>query len=220
MNTKQNRLRRGIFGLIVIIALTGSGCLGVFQEISINPDGKIETQVRFSISKAMMTALDGMGGEPTETDEIFNLDEGPVNPEEIPGLTNVVVEKLDNDVDVGIRFSGTLSKLPAGIGPEDAPFIPFDEGNTIIIGLPSMEEEEDAPSDPQADEMAALFFASTRYQLVLDKALYPEVYSARVMVGDVKFPASVTELAGSWLVEFPFVTWMQATNGCLLVVEL
>lgn len=207
-----------MFGLLIVITLTGSGCLGVLQEISVNPNGKIETQVRFSMSKSMLTALDGMGGEPTETDEIFDLDDGPINPEEIPGLTNVVVEQLDNDVDVGIRFSGTLSKLPAGVGPEDAPFIPFDEGNTIIIGLPPMNEEEEA-SDPQADEMAAMFFASTKYQLILDKALYPEVYSAKVMVGDVKFPASVTELAGSWLVEFPFLTWMQAPKGCLLVVE-
>ncbi len=79
--------------------------------------------------------------------------------------------------------------------------------------------EDDEASDPQADEMAAMFFVSTKYQLILDKSLYPKLYSAKVMVGEVEFPASVSEQAGGWLVEFPFVTWMQATNGCLVVLE-
>ncbi len=221
MNTKlQRQIRRIMIGLAIGITLVSSGCLGALQRITLNDQGRYAIDVRLSMSKAMITAMDSMGGETTDPDELFDLEDGPVNPEAIPGLTNVVVNQLDNDIDVGIQFSGVLGSVPDGIDPIDAPFIPFDVGNTVVIGLPPLEEGKDEPSDPQADQMAAMFFASTKYQLVLDKYLYDKVSSAKVMVGDTEHPASVSELPGSWLVEFPIVTWMQATEGCLLVVEL
>jgi hypothetical protein len=74
--------------------------------------------------------------------------------------------------------------------------------------------------DPQSEQFAGMFFASTKYQLSLDKTLYPNVQSAKVTVKSGEYPASVTELAGSWLVEFPFSTWMQASEGCRIVISL
>ncbi len=68
--------------------------------------------------------------------------------------------------------------------------------------------------------MGAMFFASTKYQLIVDKYIYSNVSSAKVMVGEVEYPASVTELPGSWLIEFPFSTWITAIDGCLVVIEL
>ncbi len=220
MKTKKSRIiRRIVISMAIVITLMGSGCLSVFQEISAKAGNKVETQVRFSMSKAMLTAMDSMGGEPAETDEIFDTENGPINPENIPGLTNLVVEDLDNDVDVGIYFKGTISKVPSGLGPADAPFIPFEDGNTITIGLPTLDENAGSAESSESDEMGAMFFASSKYQLSLDKNLYPDISSARVMVGSEEYPASVLELAGSWLVEFPIIYWMQAPKGCLLVLE-
>ncbi len=220
MNTKNTRIiRRIALGLAVIITLLGSGCLSVFQEISVKSGGKIETQVRFSISKAMMTSLGEMTGDQEDTDEMFDPENGPINPDSIPGLENVVVNELDNGVDVGIHFSGTLGKIPAGISPADAPFVPFEEGNTITIGLPPLDEAGEMSSGSDSDEMAALFFASTRYQLLMDKNLYPAISSAKVMAGSDEYPASVTEVEHGWLVEFPISYWMQSVKGCLLVIE-
>jgi len=77
MNTKNTRIiRRIALGLAVIITLLGSGCLSVFQEISVKSGGKIETQVRFSISKAMMTSLGEMTGDQEDTDEMFDPENG------------------------------------------------------------------------------------------------------------------------------------------------
>jgi hypothetical protein len=221
MNTKQRQLLRGMtIGSAIAIALLGSGCLGVLQTISLNDDGRYAVDVKFTMSKSMLTAMDSMGGEPADTDEIFDLEDGPIDTENMKGLTSVVVEQLDNEIDVGIRISGILDDN-YDIGPEDAPFVPFyGEGDSIVIGLPSLDEGNGEPSDPQSDAMAAMFFASTKYQLVLDKYIYADVSSAREMVGETAHPASVTELPGSWLVEFPFATWMQASEGCLVVVEL
>ncbi len=220
MNTRNTRLIRQIaLGLALVITLLGSGCLSVFQEISAKAGGKVVTQVRFSISKAMLTSMGEMTGDTEDPDEIFNTEDGPINPESIPGLENVVIDELDNGVDVGIHFSGTLGKIPSGINPVDAPFVPFEEGNTITIGLPPLDEEGEMSSGSDSDEMAALFFASTRYQLLMDKNLYPSISSAKVMVGSNEYPASVTEVEHGWLVEFPISYWMQAPKGCLLVIE-
>ncbi|MCK5735159.1 MAG: hypothetical protein KAH21_01725, partial [Spirochaetaceae bacterium] len=211
MKTKTTRIIRRIVIVIAIgITLLGSGCLSVFQEISAQPGGKIQTQVRFSISKALLTSLGEMTGDTEDTDEMFDTEEGPVNPENIPGLSNVIVNDLDNGVDVGIHFSGILGKVPSGISPSEAPFIPFEEGNTVTIGLPPLDEEGDMSSGSDSDEMAALFFASTRYQLLMDKKLYPNVSSAKVMIGSTEYPASVSEMEYSWLVEFPISYWIQA----------
>ena len=220
MNTKKTRISHRIgLGVAVVITLLSSGCLSVFQEISANPGGKVETQVRFSISKALMTSMSELSGEDEDTDEIFDIENGPITPESIPGLKNVVVNQLDNGVDVGIIFTGNLEKTPSGVGPVQAPFIPFEEGNTITIGLPPLDEEGDMSSGSDSDGMANLFFASTRYQLLLDKKLYPEISSAKVLAGVEEYPASITDTQYSWMVEFPISYWMQSAKGCLLVIE-
>jgi len=220
MTVKKTRIIRRIVILLTIgITLLGSGCLSVFQEISAKPGGKVVTQVRFTISKAMLDSLSEMTGDTGETDEIFDTENGPVNPESIPGLGNVVINELDNGVDIGTHFTGTLEKVPPGTSPADAPFIPFEEGNTITIGLPPLDEEGDMSSGSDSDEMAGMFFATTRYQLLADKKIYPAMSSAKVMVSGKEYPASVTETEHSWLVEFPISYWMQAPKGCLLVIE-
>jgi len=219
MNNRRNRfVRIAVVAALVSLALLGTGCLGVFQEITAGPAGRMQTRVRFTMSKAMIESLNEMGGEPMDTDEVFDPADGPVDPNAIPGLVDVVVEKVDNPVDVGMAFRGTLSRLPSGTRPEDAPFIPFDEGNGFVIALPPL-GEDDEPSDPQSEQFAAMFFASTKYQLVLDKALYPTISSAEVEVAGGRSPALVSELPGSWLVEFPISTWFNAAEGCRLVVE-
>jgi len=184
-----------------------------------NQDGSVETMVRLSLSKAMMDSISAMSGESEDTDEIFDTEKGPFNPKTNPGLTDLVVEELDNGVDIGLYFKGTLSTIPPGTRPDEAPFIPFEKDNTLTIGLPSLsDEEENPPSD--SDEMGAMFFASTKYQLLLDKKLYPDIHSAKVVTKGTDHPASVTELGGNWLIEFPFIIWMQAPKGCLLIIEM
>lgn len=221
MNTKQQRhLRRITVGLAIAITLLGSGCLGVLQQITLNDDGQYAVDVKFTMSKAMLAAMDSMGGESEDPDEIFDLEDGPIDTENMVGLSNVVAAPLDNEIDVGIRISGIVDDSYDAVSPEETPFVPFNMNDSVVIALPSLAEGEEAPSDPQADAMAGMFFASTKYQLVLDKDIYASVSSAKVMIGDTESPASVTELPGSWLVEFPFATWMQATKGCLVVVEL
>ncbi len=220
MKINQRRLLRGIIiGSAIAITLLGSGCLGVLQQITLDNDGRYVVDVKFTMSKSMLSAMDEMGGGSEDPDDIFNLEDGPIDPENMTGLTNILVEKVDNEIDVGIRISGIADDSYGNIGPEDAPFVPFTTGNSVRIGLPSLAEGDESPSDPQAEAMASMFFASTKYQLVLDKKIYTSVSSARVMVGDTGFPASVTDLPGSWLVEFPFATWMQATKGCTVLVE-
>ena len=217
--TNKQRLTHAVIAAAEIFALLLTGCLGVFQEVSQGEDGKTQTFVRLTMSKAMVESMDAMGGEPTDTDEIFDLEDAPFDPENIPGLDNVVVEQVNNEVDLGIRFGGVIAGLPAGVQPEEAPFVPFEDGRNLIIALPPMGEDEE-PMDPQSEQFAGMFFASTKYQLSLDKTLYPNVRSAKVVVKGKDSPASVTELAGSWLVEFPFSTWMQASEGCRIVISL
>lgn len=211
--------RQICFISLIGITLLFSSCLSVFQEISLTPEGRVETQVRFSISKAMLTGLGEMTGDEEDPDELFDTEDGPLDPMNTPGLTNTVVDKLDNGIDVGIHFSGTLGKIPRGLGPADAPFIPFEEGNTISIGLPPLDEEGEMSSGSDSDEMAGLFFANTRYQLMMDKKLYPVIGSATVVSGGTEYPAAVTELRYYWLVEFPISYWIQAPKGCILQIN-
>jgi len=220
MDKKNSRtLRYAFLAFGIGITLLTTGCLGVFQEISAIPGGKVETQVRFTISKAMLNSLSEMTGDSSDTDEMFDAENGPVQPDRIPGLGNVVIDQVDNGVDVGIHFSGTLEKLPPGTGPSDAPFIPFEDGNTITIGLPPLDEDGEMSSGSDSDEMAGLFFASTRYQLLLDKKIYPVISTAKVLVGGTEYPASVSEMKYNWLVEFPISYWIQSPEGCSLIIE-
>jgi hypothetical protein len=122
--TNKQRLTHAVIAGAAIFTLLFTGCLGVFQEVFQGEDGKTQTFVRMTMSKAMVESMDAMGGEPTDTDEIFDLEDAPFDPENIPGLDNVVVEQVNNEVDLGIRFGGIIAALPAGVQPEDAPFIP------------------------------------------------------------------------------------------------
>ena len=220
MDTETTHIGRTILIIVLLIlSLLAPSCLGVFQEVSLNPSGNAETFVRFTLSKATMEAIGEMGGESEDTDDLFNLEDGPFDPESIPGLTDLFIEKIDSDIDVGLSFRGTLTGSAYADHPEEAPFVPFERGDTIVIALPSLAEDDETPQDPQSEQFAAMFFASTKYQLSLDKRLYPKISSARVISSGEKFPASVTELSTSWLVEFPFSTWIQATEGCLIEVK-
>ena len=218
MNIKPLRIIISVATVFLAVFFL-SGCLGVLHQIRLSDDGRYAVDVKLSMSQQMLAAMDELGGDPADTDDVFGRDDLAVDPETIPGLTRVTFEEISDDVDVGIRFSGVLGRVPDGIGPEDAPFIPFDTDDGLIIGLPSLSEGENSGSDPQMDQMAAMFFASTKYQLILDRNLYYDVSAVEVRVGDTVHPAALTELPGSWLIEFPFSTWMAAPDGCLVVVS-
>lgn len=191
--------------------LTLTGCLEVVQHVGTGPDNAMENHVRVTLQRSIFSFAEAFGGEAMTDDDFareFGMTESDVL-KDVPEGVSASFEPVITEYDYGFSLRTTTSRT---FRTDDAPLIPYIEGNEIRIPLPAGDEE--------GLEEAAFFLASAKYRIILDKSLWPTVSSAFVRgAGGEPGPIDVTEFQSVWLLEFPVILWLAGGESPAVVIR-
>lgn len=217
--TNLSETRRGravrIAALAVVLgaAVLLTGCLDVVQYIS-GTSNEIDVYFRFTLQKGIFELAGQMGGEPANTDEMyeeFDLNEEEVTAELPPGV-DASFRSINNESEFGFELEYTAARSAIDALDEgEADFVPRITPQGISIPLGEGNEGE-------SDEFADAFLGSAKYRIMISKMLVSRISRARIVAGDEARPIVVTELPDIWLLEFPVSYWFNSAE--LPVVEV
>ncbi len=196
---------------IALFILASASCLDVVQTIE-TQGNTTTTQLKITFSKALIEGGAAMSGEEPDYSDLpdFTGEDGLVQTV-IPG-GKVEVVQVNNDSDIGVLVNasytaGNLTSLSA----EDRAFFPLVEAKRIEILLP--------PNDDagEMDEMAAMFFGSSKYRMLIQKSAGRHSIS-RILIDGEPADLPVLEMEDVLLIELPLLTWLAARD--VLPVEI
>jgi hypothetical protein len=163
---------------ILITVLLMSGCIEVFQYVSIK-NGEVDLSIKYVIQKSIIEMGSAFSGEEVDYDDF--LGEG----EDIfEGLGNISGEmtQINTALEVGMemRIQGSLDELRELVESDQIPFLPERAGSTFYLNIPGM-----GSSDSEDDGMAAAFLASAKYRILVDlSGDLSSVSSARLLLDE------------------------------------
>jgi hypothetical protein len=204
-----------IFTTLAVLVLF-SGCVSVLHEIFRDSSGNIHTKIRITVSRQLLDAMKDMGGE-DESDDFFDLGDEQMFIKSENGYKNIRTSKIDTNLETGIQIDAYVPGIKKDIDPLEKPFVPVKQGNSLLIGIPPMDDKEKSASE--GDGMTDLFFASSKYQLLLDKKIFPEASTAQIFSTDGNIPVTLLSVNGNWLVEFPVAFWFDSSDGFIVKLD-
>ena len=148
---------------VKLIALAGltlllSSCIDIFHTVSLHK-GKADVTVRYTIQKAMLDMLSSFSGEEMDYSEFSELGDEIFG--EFEGI-RAEVEPIDTSYHFGarVRIGGPVRKLREEL--DDSYFLPVKQGDSYIIRIPSLKDEE------EMDDSGLAFLGGAKYTLMVD----------------------------------------------------
>ncbi len=158
-------------GLCLIL----SSCIDIFHTVSLHK-GRADVTVRYTIQKAMLDMLSSFSGEEMNYSEFTDLGDEIFG--EFEGIS-AEVEAIDTSYHFGarIRISGAVKKLAEEL--EDDIFLPVRQGDSYIIRIPGLKDEE------EMDESGLAFLGGAKYTLMVDlSGDLKDIRGARLVMDD------------------------------------
>lgn len=212
---------------ILILSFSLTGCFDIFQHIFIDAEGNLQSRVRISIPGALFAiAQQNNGPENGEQDDPSTAMTENIPIEDYPEWMQATVESIrtEHNIGVDITFSGDPEKFQsAAFTEENRGFVPLLTENKLTIHLPedlnhNNGEEAEEETDPQAEQMAMLFFSGSVYRLAIPIDFNGEIQSANLYTATDSHAAEIVDLNEVMILEFPLAPFLLSESEARIEV--
>ncbi|MGP1577340.1 MAG: hypothetical protein ACTTH7_07655 [Treponema sp.] len=184
-----------------------SSCIEIVQHITEKPDGTVQNTVRITVSKTLLAMAATMNGkqDPLNYNELFDQFNPAENYLHSNKLIQSTINKVNDPNDIGYLITMNINyrdeDVQNALVEDTFDFIPLYGKKMIIIPITQLEDSDSEVNN----EMAELFFSSSKYRLLINKSVMPTI--SKVLVNTVTESSEVhfIDLYNEYLIEIPII---------------
>lgn len=222
MEHSTNALQRGglvRIGLVISAVALLTGCIDIFQYVGRDGNGNLELSVSVTIQKAIFEMASSFDGSaPPDYEEEFEMSEEEITGE-YPEWLSVTYTPINTELEYGFHLDMAVPEtvlaqaLKAKPG-EAGPFLPRPDGDNTVFIFDGFGGE-----GGEADEMAAAFFASAKYRMLIDQNYLADITGASFERNGEQAPVDVRRYGDVWYLEFPMLYIFTGAGPGRLIIE-
>jgi hypothetical protein len=217
---RRGRIGRAVrIGLVVGAALLLTGCIDIFQYVGRDESGNLQLSVSVTIQKAIFEMASSFDGSaPPDYEEEFEMSEEEITGE-YPEWLAVTYTPINTELEYGFHLEmvapETVLTEALKADPADAgPFLPRPDGDNTVFVFDGF-----GNNGGEADEMAAAFFASAKYRMLIDENYRSQIDGAWFERNGERAPVDVRRYGDVWYLEFPMLYIFTGAGAGRLVIE-
>jgi hypothetical protein len=189
--------------LVLVMPLLLSGCIDIYQHVSLGTKGETNIYTRLTVSKAIMAMSSRMSGNTAAPDFDQLMPDGDWSAKEgFSDLGRVETGKINTDTDFGMYYKASVNYRNQTVldkwHASEVNFFPFVENGKLSIKTSFPNQ-----TDQSSNAMAAAFLSTAKYIVTIDKRVCPSLKTATVTVGDVETDVGLVDVGDEYFCSIP-----------------